>query len=200
MLNGDTYLAVDYEALLRHHQQAGALATLSLAQAADAGRYGTVVLDDAGDYLTGFREKEARASTTRHAGSMRVPTSSNAACLLGATGYRGVSQRDVLPGVLAHGHRIAARKCTEAFYDIGTPPDLAKFVAHYKEVKNGRKNWRWLKKDAGRKPAGQCPTGDRAGRHLAPDRRPLHSGPVQPRHDLPVRQRRQRRRRRARRG
>src|SRR5260370_34350177 len=52
VLNGDTYLAVAYERLLEHHlrarERAGVLATLSLAQAPDPRRYGTVVLDASG--------------------------------------------------------------------------------------------------------------------------------------------------------
>ena len=37
----------------------GAVATLSLARAPDAGRYGTVLVDADGRFVAGFREKEA---------------------------------------------------------------------------------------------------------------------------------------------
>jgi D-glycero-alpha-D-manno-heptose 1-phosphate guanylyltransferase len=143
VLNGDTYLAVDYERLLQRHRQAweegGVLATLGLARAADAGRYGTVVLDAVGRYLTGFKEKDAApdaAECWMNAGAYVIERR-----LLDAVRPDGAAslERDVLPGVLAAGHRVAAWKCEEPFYDIGTPEDLAKFIDHFKDVNKGER-------------------------------------------------------------
>ncbi len=143
VLNGDTYLAVDYERLLQHHvrarHEADVLATLSLARAPDAGRYGTVLLDSGGDYLTGFKEKEAGTQDAErwlNAGAYVIERA-----LLKTMQPDAVAslERDVMPNVIAAGRKVAARKCTEAFYDIGTPQDLARFIDHYKDVKNGRR-------------------------------------------------------------
>jgi NDP-sugar pyrophosphorylase family protein len=143
VLNGDTYLAVSYERLLEHHLRArghaGALATLSLARAADAGRYGTVLLDAGGEYLTGFREKEAAADGAErwlNAGAYVIERD-----LLDLTeaGVPASLERDVLPRVLAAGRAVAAFKCAGPFHDIGTPTDLARFIDHYKDVQNGRR-------------------------------------------------------------
>jgi D-glycero-alpha-D-manno-heptose 1-phosphate guanylyltransferase len=143
VLNGDTYLAVDYERLVQRHrearEEAGVLATLSLARSPDAGRYGTVLLDAAGQHLIGFKEKEAAPDATEqwlNAGAYVIEHD-----LLNAVRPNVVAslERDVLPAVLAAGHRVAALKCEEPFYDIGTPADLAKFIDHFMDVKDGRR-------------------------------------------------------------
>jgi NDP-sugar pyrophosphorylase family protein len=137
VLNGDTYLAADYERLLRHHGQSEAPATVSVARAPDAGRFGTVLLDAEGQYLTAFKEKEAATDAAPHwlnAGAYvierglldRVPPGEVASL-----------ERDVLPGVLAAGHKVAAWPCGEPFHDIGTPQDLARFIEYCQRVKNG---------------------------------------------------------------
>ncbi len=63
VLNGDTYLAIDYATLVRKHveenERAGVLATLTLARAADGTRFGTVLLDRSERRVQGFQEKEA---------------------------------------------------------------------------------------------------------------------------------------------
>jgi NDP-sugar pyrophosphorylase family protein len=143
VLNGDTFLAVAYQRLLQHHaaarERSGVVATLSLARAPDAGRYGTVVLDTAGEFLAGFREKEAApiTSTERwlNAGAYVIERDLLDTILPGEVASL---ERDVLPALLAAGHRVAALKCAEAFHDIGTPCDLAEFIDHYKDVKDGR--------------------------------------------------------------
>src|SRR5262249_24400432 len=55
VLNGDTYLEVDYRVMRAAHAGAGALITLAICQVPDAGRYGA--LDLAGDRVRGFSEK-----------------------------------------------------------------------------------------------------------------------------------------------
>jgi mannose-1-phosphate guanylyltransferase len=139
VLNGDTYLAVDYKRLLEHHlraRAAGAVATLSLARAPDAGRYGTVLVDADSRFVTGFREKESASGAMGrwlNAGAYVIEKD-----LLAKLQPNVVSslERDVLPSVLAAGGKVAALPCLESFYDIGTPQDLTRFIGHYKDVKN----------------------------------------------------------------
>jgi D-glycero-alpha-D-manno-heptose 1-phosphate guanylyltransferase len=45
-VNGDTFLDVDYKAMRRAHETAGAFLTMALAHVADAGRYGRAVVTD----------------------------------------------------------------------------------------------------------------------------------------------------------
>jgi NDP-sugar pyrophosphorylase family protein len=134
VLNGDTYLAADYERLVREHSaehaRSGALATLALARAPDAARFGTVLLDPTGRYLVGFREKEASAGGERwlNAGAYVLERA-----LLDSipSGTPTSLERDTFPGVLRTGGRLVAAICSEPFYDIGTPEDWARFAQRY---------------------------------------------------------------------
>ncbi len=62
VLNGDTYLATDYTRLLAHHTDERArqmvAATVTLARLEETQRFGTVLLEPTGRYLTGFKEKD----------------------------------------------------------------------------------------------------------------------------------------------
>jgi NDP-sugar pyrophosphorylase family protein len=136
VLNGDTYLAVDYTRLLQcHHEErarAGVLATLTLARAADATRFGTVQLDAAGSYVTAFREKEAAppgAERWLNAGAYVIEKD-----LLEFAPPRTPAslERDLFPRALAAGGRLAAETCGAAFYDIGTPEGLRTLTEHYR--------------------------------------------------------------------
>ena len=57
VLNGDTFLQVDYRKLVAAHRAAKARLTIALKRVDDVSRYGSVVL--AGDRITGFAEKRA---------------------------------------------------------------------------------------------------------------------------------------------
>lgn len=136
VLNGDTYLAINYELLLKHHlkerQRSAARATLTLARADDATRFGTVLLDESGRFLTGFREKDASVSGAGwlNAGAYVIER----ALLAGMRPNDPASlERDVFPGALRAGGKIAALTCSEPFYDIGTPGDWQRFVAMFEQ-------------------------------------------------------------------
>jgi len=135
VLNGDTYFALDYRRLVEHHRferrRAGALATIALARALDASRYGSVLLDATGRHLAGFAEKGSFAAGTArwlNAGAYllerelidRIPVDRPASL-----------ERDVFPEVLRNGGRIAALTSEELFFDIGTPDGLDAFARYY---------------------------------------------------------------------
>ena len=142
VLNGDTYLDIDYHRLVQKHhvrnEQSGALATLTLARAEDGSRFGTVVVDDTGRRVLGFREKDAATTGARwlNAGAYVIERS-----LLGLIEPEKPAslERDVLPGVLQAGGPIAAVTCAEPFYDIGTPRDLELFVRRYEQIRTTRR-------------------------------------------------------------
>jgi len=144
VLNGDTYFALDYGRLVEHHRArwlgAGVLATIALAHAPDASRYGSVQLDADEQYLVGFLEKEAsggRTSGWLNAGAYvlqrelfdRVPA-----------GRPASLEREVFPEVLRTGGRIAAFTTREAFLDIGTPAGWEHLAAHYARLRRRRQS------------------------------------------------------------
>ena len=142
VLNGDTYLAADYERLVGAHREentrSGALATLTVSRADDGSRFGTVLLDATGRYVAGFREKEA--APAGGAGWLNAGAYVVERAFLDhvAPDAPASLERDVFPGVLRSGGRVAAATCAEPFYDIGTPRDLQLFVAHYRQLRAGR--------------------------------------------------------------
>lgn len=140
VLNGDTYLAADYGKILESHARerarSGLVATVTLARLDDARRYGTVLLDDSGKFLTGFREKQETTDPVvgwLNAGAYVIeqelldiapPT---AVCSL---------ERDVFPAALAASCRMAAAISPRPFFDIGTPEDYVRFQNHYRELRS----------------------------------------------------------------
>ncbi|MDY3552450.1 nucleotidyltransferase family protein [Gemmata sp. JC717] len=127
--NGDTYTDVDLGQLLQAHRAAraaGAVATLTLARVADAGRFGSIEFADG--RVTQFREKEPGAVGGGWVNSgvyvierellARVPA-----------GEVISLERDVFPAALRDGLTLAAFPQEAAFHDIGTPDALRAFVA-----------------------------------------------------------------------
>jgi len=56
VLNGDSFVRVDYQALYRQHQQSGAILTMVLREVPDTGRYGRVL--EKGGIITSFAPGE----------------------------------------------------------------------------------------------------------------------------------------------
>ena len=133
------------------------LATIALARAPDATRYGSVTLDSSGSYIVGFAEKQLSVVSCQLSvdscksavaeSDNRQPTTDNfpEAAWLNAGAY--VVEREMLdqlapdqpcslereafPDVLRCGGRIAALTSDEPFFDIGTPDGLETFAAFY---------------------------------------------------------------------
>jgi NDP-sugar pyrophosphorylase family protein len=135
VLNGDTYFATDYAALVRRHLAAhlahGALATLAVVPVSDRSRYGTVVLDAEQRRIVAFREKQADAVSTPgwvNAGAWVLETA-----LLDRipAGVPASIERETFPQALAAGQVLAAAPIAGEFFDIGTPEGLAAFARHY---------------------------------------------------------------------
>jgi len=123
-LNGDTFLALDYGSMLTAHLAAGAVLTIALRQAPDAGRYGLAVVEQG--RVTAFFEK-----------SNATPGWVNAGVY--------ILERDIfapfnLPEVFSFERDFLQTYCTQlrplayptnaSFIDIGTPED-------YLRVKQG---------------------------------------------------------------
>jgi NDP-sugar pyrophosphorylase family protein len=127
VVNGDTHLDLDLGKLIRTHAAArarGAVATLTLAHAPDAGRFGAVELR--GNRVAGFREKGLSGPGWVNAGAYVIERE----LIDRIPGDTAVSlERDVFPAALADGLRVAAMPHERPFADIGTPEDYRAFVA-----------------------------------------------------------------------
>lgn len=121
VLNGDTWCPVDLVELAQAHARAGALATLTLAQVEDAGRYGAVDLLPGGR-IAAFREKQPGAPRAGliNAGVYLIerplvvqPALPSAFSL----------ERDCLPPAARRGELAGLPAQGARFIDIGVPDD-----------------------------------------------------------------------------
>jgi D-glycero-alpha-D-manno-heptose 1-phosphate guanylyltransferase len=118
VLNGDTFLKVNYQEMLEFHASRGTPLTLAVTPRADTLRYGSIVLDE--ERIVGFREKELSGPGWINAGVYAIsrgiewPTS---------VGKSFSFERDFLIDSL---QRIApaAYRVEGFFLDIGIPEDL----------------------------------------------------------------------------
>jgi D-glycero-alpha-D-manno-heptose 1-phosphate guanylyltransferase len=120
VLNGDTYLEVDYRAMLASHANATAMLTLAVCHVSDAGRYG--LLELAGDSVSGFAEKGRSGPGWINAGTYLLGSALRARFpAAGAFSFeRDLLTRDVA-ALRPHVFRSAG-----PFIDIGTPEDYAR--------------------------------------------------------------------------
>jgi NDP-sugar pyrophosphorylase family protein len=117
VLNGDTFLEVDYRAMVDAHRAAGAELTMSVREVADAGRYGALVLE--AGRVCGFQEKGWHGPGSINAGvyvlspRVRVRFPNREAFSF---------EQDVLVAEVA-ALRPLAFPTTGRFIDIGIPAD-----------------------------------------------------------------------------
>lgn len=123
VLNGDTWLDVDFAGMLAAHRRSPAAeATIACVQVPDAGRYGRVALDDEGA-VRRFVEKESGPARPGLINAGAYLLSARLMDDLARTGARSL-EREVFPrlapgalrGFVADGH---------GFIDIGTPESYA---------------------------------------------------------------------------
>jgi D-glycero-alpha-D-manno-heptose 1-phosphate guanylyltransferase len=120
VVNGDTWLDVDYRAMLSAHKRSEAQLTIAVHRVADVGRYGALELE--GNRVRGFREKgESGAGWIN--GGIYVVGPALRACLRrdGAFSF----EQDVLVPAVASIAPLAFRTAGQ-FIDIGIPDDYAR--------------------------------------------------------------------------
>lgn len=118
VLNGDSIFDIRFDVLLRGHAEAGALATLALAQVADRGRYGSVDLGS-GTEIAGFIEKRDAHGRGLINGGVYVV---ERRILEGVPAGRHVSlEREVFPVLVGRG--LHGLPLAGDFVDIGMPQD-----------------------------------------------------------------------------
>lgn len=117
VLNGDTFLALDYAALDRAARAADRSMCMALAAVPDVARYGAVVVEDA--RVTGFREKGQPGPGFINAGVYRLRRDVQAR-------FPAVAnfsfETDVMAALVAAGE-VSAFEQTQRFIDIGVPED-----------------------------------------------------------------------------
>jgi NDP-sugar pyrophosphorylase family protein len=138
VLNGDTFFDLDYAELLARHEEEPAAATLALARADDAQRYGRVLVDPSGRSAVGFQEKlpEGEGGNWLNAGAYVIQRDLLAALIPGEP-YS--LERDVFPAALRLGCKLAVLTSRQRFFDIGTPDGWRQFTEYYAALPAGGK-------------------------------------------------------------
>jgi NDP-sugar pyrophosphorylase family protein len=120
VMNGDSFLDIDFHELIRFHREHGGLVSMAVLQVKNAARYGTVQMDAEGRVI-GFLEKTGRdAFGIVNAGVYVFDRNILEHVPEGPASL----ERDVFPRVLNHG--VYALEQHGIFIDIGTPEDYAR--------------------------------------------------------------------------
>lgn len=117
ILNGDTWLTLDYAAFEDAGARAGKPLAMALAHVPDTARYGAVRI--LGDSVDGFVEKGSQGPGYINAGVYRMVRSMLETL---PRGKRFSFEQSMLVPEVRHGH-VAAYTETGAFIDIGIPED-----------------------------------------------------------------------------
>lgn len=120
VMNGDSFLEVDFAGLLDFHQSHSATVTLAVTRVDDTSRYGTVRVDSTGR-VKGFAEKTNQAVPGLINGGVYV--FSQAVFQYLPMGPASL-EKDVFPALIESG--VYAREQHGIFIDIGTPVDYAR--------------------------------------------------------------------------
>jgi len=120
VMNGDSFLELDFHQFLSFHREHGGLASVAVCQVPDASRYGTVQLD-ARHRIVAFNEKTGSHSPGVVNGGVYL---FNRAVLGRIPEGPASFEKDVFPGLLESG--VRALEQHGMFIDIGTPEDYVR--------------------------------------------------------------------------
>jgi NDP-sugar pyrophosphorylase family protein len=120
VMNGDSFLEVDFADLLDFHQCASAIVTMAVTRVEETSRYGTVQVNSTGR-VKGFAEKTNQAVPGLINGGVYVFSQAVFQHIpLGPSSL----EKDVFPALLDRS--VYAREQHGIFIDIGTPADYAR--------------------------------------------------------------------------
>ena len=126
VMNGDTFLELDFDALLQAHLQGGKPVTMALKHLADFDRYGTVTVDDNG-VVTHFNEKQYCADGLINAGVYLLDNNGQ---------LEGMPEKFSFENLFLHPKAdegaIQGFVCDGYFIDIGIPEDYEKAKVDFK--------------------------------------------------------------------
>jgi D-glycero-alpha-D-manno-heptose 1-phosphate guanylyltransferase len=120
VLNGDSFLEVDFAKLIKFHRDHGRLATITVVSVKNASRYGTVRVGADGRVLD-FAEKTGDSAPGRINAGVYV---FNNAILASIPNEPGSLERDVFP--MFQERDMFAFEQQGLFIDIGTPEDYSR--------------------------------------------------------------------------
>lgn len=120
--NGDILTDIDLRALVAHHTDVGATATISLTRVEDTSSYGVCVRE--GTRITDFVEKPPPGTLPGQDAVNAGTYVLDPAALLRFDPGRLSFERDVFPGLLADGEHIEGFVWDGAWADLGTPERL----------------------------------------------------------------------------
>jgi NDP-sugar pyrophosphorylase family protein len=125
VLNGDSFLQIDFSELISFHRRHGSLATIAVVPVQNASRYGTVQVE-VDDRVLGFAEKTGdSAPGIINAGVYVFGSAIFAQIPEGPASL----ERDVFPNLLELG--VYAFEQRRLFIDIGTPDDYGRAKEMY---------------------------------------------------------------------
>jgi NDP-sugar pyrophosphorylase family protein len=128
VMNGDSFLELDLQQLIRFHREKGGWASIAVRPVPDAARYGTVQVDGRKRVVC-FSEKLGIQEPGLINGGVYV---FNREVLQHIPDGPSSLERDVLPGLLEHG--VFALEQNGMFIDIGTPEDYARAQSLYRSL------------------------------------------------------------------
>jgi D-glycero-alpha-D-manno-heptose 1-phosphate guanylyltransferase len=130
VLNGDSFLQIDFHELISFHRKHDGLATIAVVPVQNAGRYGTVQID-ASDRVVGFAEKTG----TNGPGIINAGVYVFGNAILAQIPEGPASlERDVFPRIMKQ--RVYALEQRGLFIDIGTPDDYGRAGEIYNRLAN----------------------------------------------------------------
>lgn len=120
VLNGDSFLEIDFHQFIRFHRAHGGLISIAVRKVENSARYGTVQVDS-NHRVTGFIEKTAAQVPGLVNGGVYV---FNRAVLQHIPEGPASLERDIFPRLLENG--VYAFEQNGMFIDIGTPEDYVR--------------------------------------------------------------------------
>lgn len=118
VLNGDTYLELDYRTMLAAHQQSGASLSVAVCNVPDVSRYGALELE--GNIIHGFHEKGRTGSGFINAGAYLLSTGTLQQIPVNVA--FSFEQQLLVPHVVEL--QPMAFRTEDRFIDIGIPEDF----------------------------------------------------------------------------
>ncbi len=123
VLNGDSWLQVDFCKFLDFHRKKGGVSSIAAVQLANSSRFGSIRLDASGR-VTEFLEKQAKGTTLINGG---VYVFSRAVFEVAAQGIGACSlEKEIFPALIPR--RIYAMRVQGYFVDIGVPEEYNRLL------------------------------------------------------------------------
>lgn len=130
VMNGDSFLEVDFPELLRFHRGHGGMVSVAARCVSDAARYGTLEVNDQ-FRVTAFREKTGARAPGLINGGVYVFNRELLSYI--PDGVPASLEQDIFKNVLPHG--VYASEQQGMFIDIGTPEDYARAQTLYESLR-----------------------------------------------------------------